>query len=68
MGGTAVLMGVGRPLDHWTVVVSVSPLLMLFDSSGYTRLKQDRCAVGRAKAHPGKHLLAPKAIFEFRLG
>ncbi|WP_040577312.1 hypothetical protein [Methylopila sp. M107] len=65
---TGVLVGFGGPLDHWTVVTSVSPLhLSLFDSSGRSRVRQDRCALASKRDQPGLHILQPAAIFAFSL-
>ncbi|MES0129319.1 hypothetical protein [Mesorhizobium sp. M0029] len=64
--GQAVLLSVFGSLNHWTVVRRVSHRsLILFDSSGYTRISLDACSMAYERPRPKgrQHIVPHDAIF-----
>ncbi len=69
--GQAVLLSVFGSLNHWTVVRRVSRgSLILFDSSGYTRITLAACRMSneRPKAKGRQHIVPPDAVFSVSCG
>jgi len=68
---TAVVIGFGGQLDHWSVVTSVgSEFITLFDSAGHHRLRIDRC---RTTHQPRQlkgtsHVLDPRWLVQISVG
>ena len=65
---SAVLIGIGGQLDHWSVVSSISShYLNLFDSGGFQRIRIDNCRARheRRRPSPVEHVLAPAWIIRF---
>jgi hypothetical protein len=63
--GSAVLIGLGGHLNHWTVVRSIGDRsLCLFDSSGLHRIRIDRCRTRHEKKLETtvEHVLRPGRI------
>ena len=63
--GSAVLIGLGGHLNHWTVVCSVGDRsLGLFDSSGLHRIRIDHCRTRHEKKLETtvEHVLRPRRI------
>lgn len=69
--GQAILLSVFGSLNHWTVIRRVSHnSLILFDSSGYTRIALDACRMSyeRPKAKGRQHVVPPEALFSVSCG
>ena len=65
---TAVIIGLGGKLDHWSVVVSADrKLITLFDSAGYHRVLIDRCTTRHQEAEPkGGHVIDARWLLQLR--
>ena len=65
--GSAVLIGIGGKLDHWSVLSSVSGhYLNLFDSGGFQRIRIDNCRTShkRWRQAAAGHVLAPSWVIQ----